>query len=220
MAVRTLRLPPVCWCRTQAADAVPKLLGGACKLCTSRCVLEELRSLGDQFSGARGTVLAAVPASDRSSGRLHLPVRVTGLSTLVVHPDGRQQQICRAQPGPSLRKQLRRRRFHLLALLAGNSALCTIIRPVTADPRMTVSFTDTAYQGHVRHGPQFSQGISSAAAHANTRGRTCSDAYVRFWLQDHWCRCGRTPDAGSIPAYDCLRWPASSHACHPMLQVP
>jgi hypothetical protein len=44
-------------CRTQAADAVPKLLGGACKLCTSRCVLEELRSLGDQFSGAQHHVI-------------------------------------------------------------------------------------------------------------------------------------------------------------------
>ena len=40
-------------CRTQPADAVPKLLGGACKLCTSRCVLEELRRLGAQCEGAR-----------------------------------------------------------------------------------------------------------------------------------------------------------------------
>ena len=37
--------------RTQPADAVPKLLGDACKLCTSRCVLEELRRLGSQCEG-------------------------------------------------------------------------------------------------------------------------------------------------------------------------
>lgn len=37
--------------RTDPMEAVPKLLGGVCKLYTSSCILEELRSLGPAFEG-------------------------------------------------------------------------------------------------------------------------------------------------------------------------
>ena len=41
----------MCPFRTDPVEAVPRLLGGVCKLYTSHCILEELRGLGPAFVG-------------------------------------------------------------------------------------------------------------------------------------------------------------------------
>ena len=42
----------ICACRTDAFEALGKLLSAPIKLFTSRCVLAELRQLGNDFAGA------------------------------------------------------------------------------------------------------------------------------------------------------------------------